>query len=169
MLGEGLLRASCPPPFRAAFAALRRSNSLPANLSNPIAARLGFSPSTPGKIKGRLIAAYYFGWGRGITPGFLPSAPMGPSPFGRRSNLFLTNLSNPIAARLGFSPSTPGKIKGRLIAAYYFGWGRGIRTPTGGVRVRSPTIRRSPRNPIVRLIGFLASRLYCQSRRGDFE
>src|SRR5699024_11658710 len=25
------------------------------------------------------------------------------------------------------------------------GWGRGIRTPTGGVRVRSPTFRRSPR------------------------
>ena len=26
-----------------------------------------------------------------------------------------------------------------------YGWGRGIRTPTGGVRVRCPTIRRSPK------------------------
>ena len=30
---------------------------------------------------------------------------------------------------------------------YYFGWGRGIRTPVGGVRVRSPTTRRSPNSP----------------------
>ena len=28
---------------------------------------------------------------------------------------------------------------------FLFGWGRGIRTPVDGVRVRSPTTRRSPK------------------------
>ena len=41
-------------------------------------------------------------------------------------------------------PSPPAKKNGPFWGPFFFGWGRGIRTPVGGVRVRSPTTRRSP-------------------------
>jgi hypothetical protein len=46
----------------------------------------------------------------------------------------------------GLNPGFPRPNKKRAPegALSLFGWGRGIRTPVGGVRVRSPTTRRSP-------------------------
>jgi len=71
---------------------------------------------------------YFFGWGRGILV--------------LRTSKSLRGLveqdPNPglptIKTKKG--PDTRGLSS--------FGWGRGIRTPVGGVRVRSPTARRSP-------------------------
>ncbi len=47
---------------------------------------------------------------------------------------------------LGFEPSTQTKkYRAPVGSCIFIGWGRGIRTPVGGVRVRSPTARRSPK------------------------
>ena len=92
------------------------------------------------------------GWGEGLI------RRCAPHPFGALCVCWPTASASVVASRPGMRlrrcacrtgfelrTSHGEKRKGPHEGALsFFGWGRGIRTPVGGVRVRSPTTRRSP-------------------------
>ena len=87
-----------------------------------------------------------FGWGRGITqpiPGLRPSGSLRSFKFAPGEIVEPLRL---LRSQGSIPTSRRQKQKSPREAGFsVFGWGRGIRTPADGVRVRSPTTRRSPK------------------------
>ena len=115
-------------------------------------ALISISPVKHKKATARVAFSFLAG-GEGLISHFLCSTPSGRTALRsvrpNRLSCRFVEPRRPSAAR-GSQHALPGQTqKNRLLGGFFvFGWGRGIRTPAGGVRVRSPTTRRSPKGSI---------------------